>query len=185
MFDFSKVEAPKETKYLSPGVYTLHPTAVELGESTQKKTPYLDITFTGNAGMVKQKFYLSEKALQNLQYLHEGLFGKGITKSFDSNAQVHAYFEKVLTTKLVEKQFLVGGQEADNGRVYAELPFGRFFVREDAGIPEGEFEKDSARWNDVVKKRDAGKSVDLATDSSLLPSDGADSSVAADDDLPW
>lgn len=181
MFNFSKVEAPKETKYLTPGIYTLHPTSVELAYSSQKKTPFLDIAFSGAEGQVKQKFYLSDKALPNLQYLHEGLFDKGITKSFENVEQIHLYFEKALTTKQIDKVYLVGGNEADNGKVYAELPYGRFFVK-DVDFIEGAFEKDSARWNDVVKKS-VNQKVDLATDDSLLPSGG--DSEAADDDLPW
>ncbi len=184
MYDFSKVDAPKEINYLTPGIFVLHPSAVEL-EQPDGKSPFLNITFAGNEGIVKQKFYLTTKALPNLQYLHEGLFGKGITKAFDSNEQAHAYFEKVLTTKVVEKPFLVGGEEAENGKVYCNLPFGRFMIKEGTPYEVGAFEPGTARYKDVIKRSErTSRSEDLATNSSLLPNSG-DNEPIGDDDLPW
>lgn len=182
MIDFSKVEAPKDLKYLNPGVYMLHATEVKL-EEPAGKTPCLNITFEGQEGMVRQKFYLSEKALPNLLYLHEGIFGKGITKAFENNAQVHAYFEKALTSKQVDKPFLVGGQEADNGKVYCELPFGSFIFKEGVSYTLGEFEPNSSKYAEVIRKSTTRK--DLPETSSLLPDLGTSILGEEDSSMPW
>jgi hypothetical protein len=182
MIDFSKIEAPKEMSYLKPGIYKLHPTEVKL-EQPAGKSSYFNITFTGKEGIVKQKFYLTEKALPNLAYLHEGLFEKSITKSFENITQMHAYFEKALLTKVIEKTILVGGNEADNGLVYCELPFAKFFIKdEDATV--GVFDKGSEDYNAVVRKNvNSNNKVDLAA-GSILPDDLSDSGDNTDD-LPW
>lgn len=186
LFDFSKVDAPVQLEYLKPGTYVLSVSQVDL-EKPENKTPYLNITFSGKDGMLKQKFYLTPKAFPALQYLHEGLFGKPLTKAFDNLEQIHAYFQKALTAKKIEKVFLVGGQEADNGRVYAELPYGRFLLKEGTPYEEGAYEEGSARWKDVVRKNKLSTTTNLGTDDTILPSDIAQDQVKGDgeEDMPW
>lgn len=182
-YDFSKVEPIKDITFLKPGIYKLHVSKVELDEAG--KTPFLNITFSGESGQVRQKFYLSEKALSNLLYLHEGYFGKPITKGFEDNLQVATYFEKALTAKKIEKPIIVGGQIADNGRLYGELPFGKFFVKEGVPFVEGEFEEDTARWKEVVRKSKPFANSSTTTDSAMLPSSSDDTVTDTTDEMPW
>lgn len=183
-FDFSKVDVPKEISYLKPGAYLLGVEKVEF-EKPEGKTPYLNITFGGKAGVVKQKFYLTPKAFTNLQYLHQGMFGKPLTKSFESLEQIYAYFEKALTTKRIEKMVIVGGQVNDEGRVYAELPYGRFFGKEGVAYVEGEYPEGSDRWKDLVRKaQKQGAAPELSTGSAILPGGDIDASQV-DSEMPW
>lgn len=182
-FDFSKVESVKETKYLKPGTYLLSVSEVKL-EQPDNKTPYLNITFSGKEGLVKQKFYLSPKSFPNLQYLHENVFGKPLTKAFENVEQVAAYFEKALTLKKVEKPFIVGAQLSSNGKLYSELPYGRFIIKDGVDYTVGEYEVGSPRYNEVVRKADSTGSASLSTDSAIIP-DEAGEIVDTGDDMPW
>lgn len=182
MYDFSQVESVKESQYLKPGVYVLNPSDVKLEEGG--KTPYLNITFSGTNGMVKQKFYLTAKALPNLQYLHEGFFGKPITKAFESNAQLEAYFQKALVGRKIEKPMIVGGQIAENGQLYSELPFGKFLIKEGVQFTEGEFDEKSPDYNRVVRKSSGSKTPGLSTDNTML-SDTVGGEDMNSDDMPW
>lgn len=182
-FDFSKVEVPQQLNYLRPGTYVLSVTKVDL-EKPSGKTPYLNITFSGKSGVVKQKFYLTPKAFPSLQYLHESMFGKTLSKAFDNLDQIYTYFEKALTSKKIEKTMIVGGQES-NGKVYAELPYCRFVLKDGTPYEEGAYEEGSARWNEVVRK---SKTTDsgLTSDATILPSDIAPDQISGGEtDMPW
>jgi hypothetical protein len=185
MFDFSKIDSPVSKSYLTPGIYKLYVSDVELVEK-EGKTSYLNITFQNENGSVKQKFYLSEKALSNLQYLHEGFFNKRIEKVFENNKQVEAYFKKALLTKKIEKDFIVGGQIAQDGKVYTELPFGNFLVKDGVDYDLGEFEEDGHMYRKFVKKQSVSKSVASSDDVILSnPITDVDSSDDNEDDMPW
>lgn len=181
-FDFSKVEAAKGSQYLRPGHWRLTPTDVTL-ETPDKGNPRLNVTFTHKTGaFVKEKFILTPKAITRLQYLHEAWFGKKLEKAFTSTEQIGEYFKKALLTKAKEMPMIVGGEETPEGKVYAKLGFTDFiFLREDL-FEEGEFERGTARWNEVVKKR-AGATI--ASDSALLPSSDSPVEDNSDDSMPW
>lgn len=176
--DFSKVEVSKNTEYLKPGIYMLAPDKVEY-EKPEGKTPYLNITFSGNEGIVKQKFYLTEKAFSNLQYLHTNMFGKALDKSFENETQVAAYFEKALLTKKIEKPFLVGGQRNSDGKVYCELPFSRFIINDKTEYSVGAFDPESSQYKDVVKASTLTGSK-IPTGSSTIIDDSS-----SNEDMPW
>lgn len=185
MFDFSKIDSPVNKSYLNPGIYKLHPTDVTLQEPAGK-TAYLVITFENENASVKQKFYLTEKALSNLQYLHEGFFGKRIEKVFENNKQIEAYFKKALLTKKIEKTFIVGGQISPDGKIYSELPFGNFFVKDGVEYDEGEFEVDGHMFNKFVKKQNVSSRVSSNDDvilSTHIPD--SDNTSSDDEDMPW
>jgi hypothetical protein len=185
MFDFSKVETAKSGQYLRPGMYRLTPTTVEL-EQPDNANPRLNVTFTHKDGSsLRERFIITPKALSRLQYLHEAWFGKKLEKAFSSVDQIGEYFKKALLTKAKEMPMIVGGELADNGRVYARLPFTGFVVLREDLFEEGAFEEGTARYNEVVKARNGNTPAPLS-DSAVLPtSDTSDSSSSSDDDMPW
>jgi hypothetical protein len=181
-FDFSKVEAAKQSQYLRPGMWRLTPTAVEL-ETPDAGNPRLNVTFSHkDGGFIKERFVITPKALSRLQYLHEAWFGKKLEKAFSSVEQIGEYFKKALLTKAQERPMIVGGEQTGDGKVYARLPFTGFIVLREDLFEEGEFEQGSARYNDVVKKRDGG--ITLTTDTAILPDNDSDSKET-DSDMPW
>ena len=65
MFDFSNVDVQQgfEQKYLSPGNNVVTFTEITSGLSSQKQSPYVKITVTGDKGMTcSTDFYLNEGA---------------------------------------------------------------------------------------------------------------------------
>lgn len=187
LFDFSKVEAAKNSQYVRPGMWRMTPTAVEL-EQPDNKNPRLRITFTHKSGAsFKEMFIITPKALSRLQYLHEACFDKKLEKAFSSVEQLGEYFKKALLTKPRELPLIVGGEESSDGKIYARLPFTGFIVANEENFEEGEFEQGTARYNDVVRKQFGATSI--PSDSAVLPStdelpsseDGEDS----DSDMPW
>lgn len=181
LFDFSNVKPAEGSSYLKPGMYTLGIKEVKL-DKPEGKTPALEMTFAGKAGMLKEKFYLTPKALGRLQYLHEQWTGKQLTKSFESLEQIEAYFKK-LTEKPQEKVFIVGGTVSNkDGKVYANLPYTNFIVAKTDNIEEGEFEVGSARYNDVVKKASTSSAA-MTSDAAILAD--SDSTPSNDEDTPW
>lgn len=180
VFDFSKVEAAKQSKFITPGMWRLTPTAVDL-ETPENGNPRLNVVFTHrDGGSFRERFIITPKALSRLQYLHEAWFGKKLEKAFSSVEQLGEYFKKALLTKVKEMPMIVGGEEAQDGKVYARLPFTGFVVTNEDLFTEGEFEPSSARYKDVVKRRTV---VDLPSDAAVLPT--TDELPSSDDEMPW
>jgi hypothetical protein len=152
MFNFKDTEAATGASWLTPGVWPLKPTKVELGKFL-KGTPFLAVTLTSEEGTnYTEKFVLSEKALGRIQYLHEAFFGKKCEKNFTSEKELETYFRKALTGKEFVRNIVIGG-EISNGTVYATLPYTNFVVPEDSDLEVGEFEEGDANWKKYVKKR--------------------------------
>jgi hypothetical protein len=150
-FNFKETESAKGMNFMTPGVYALKPTKVELGKFP-KGTSFLAVTFTSEDDQeYTEKFVLSEKALPRLQYLHEGFFGKKCEKNFSSEKEVETYFRKALTGKEFIRNIIVGG-EISKGNVYAVLPYTNFIV-EEGDLELGEFEEGDENWKKYVKKR--------------------------------
>ncbi len=177
-FNFKDVEVPQETlSYVKPGFWTLAPTKAELVEK-EGKNPYISITFEGKGGKMMEKFYLSEKAMVRLQYLHQALYeGKRIEKDFKNAAEISTYFNTLFTRKRVDLPLIVGGKESADGKVYANLPFLNFVVNNDMPFEEGAFEVGTARYKDVVKK-DTYKSPNAPVSNDTVLS-------ADDSKMPW
>ena len=174
MINFSEVQVPVETSYVKPGFWKMAPTKAELVEK-EGKVPYLDITFEGTKGKLNDKFFLSEKAVGRLQYLHEGLYEKRLEKSFANNTELAGYFNTLFTKKSVPLNLIVGGEEAANGKTYANLPFTGFITSDD-NFEEGAFEPGTARYNEVVKK-----STSPASNATVI----GNTNASADSAFPW
>ncbi len=176
-FNFKDVEVPQETmSYVKPGLWKLSPSKAEL-VTREGKNPYINVTFEGKPGKLTEKFYLSEKAIVRLQYLHqEMLDGKRIEKEFKNEDEIALYFNAIFSKKKMELPLIVGGSESSEGKVYANLPFLNFVVK-DENFEEGAFEVGSAQYNSVVKK-DTYKSPNAPTSNATVIN-------AVDDKMPW
>lgn len=173
-FNFKNVEVPKEgLRYVRPGFWTLAPVKAELVKKDGGNS-HIAVTFEGNAGKLVDKFWLTEKAIARLQYLHMSLYGKKLEKDFGNDeGALTEYFNTLFSKKNIPLNLIVGGSVGSDGKVYANLPYLNF-VTNDEGFSEGEFEVGSPRYNDVVK---ASTSRAPMTDNPLVP--------AEDDKMPW
>lgn len=177
MFNFSSTESAKGLSYITPGVYPLKPTKVELGKFPNKGTSYLGVTFENEEGQsLTEKFVLTEKAIGRLQYLHESMFGKKLDKDFDSEAAVEKYFRKALTGREIVKNFIVGGEIAQDGNVYAVLGYTNFIDVEEE-LEVGEFEEGSAEYKKYVKRRTGNGEVSDKASNGLLNSEDDEDDV--------
>lgn len=206
MFDFSKTKAATANNYLNPGIYRLRPTEVKL-DKFAKGSEYIGIKFETEDGQsfIEKFNFGTEKgnkvSAERLQYLHEGFFGKSLTKNFTSTKEIADYFSKYLTTKPIVKTIVVGGRD-DGKNVYACLPYAGFFVDEDSDVELGEFESGSAQYKKVVRKDEKTSEVAGRANGLLNDTDGdapigggkatakttakAKAEVAAEDeDEPW
>ncbi len=193
-YDFKSTEVIKNVSYLSPGQYVLTVRSAEYikpeGKKTDgsAKTPYLDVTFGGDSGEVGVKFYITPKAIARLQTIYTDWFGINCDKLFESTDAVGAFFEKAFTSEKAKKTYkrmMIGGKQAQDGKIYAELPYSNYIVPDNAeGFIEGPFEKDSIRWIQYVKMNPANPSS--FTDETLIPSrNKVDYSDDLSSDLPF
>src|SRR5690606_24125470 len=141
----------------------------------EDKTPYLAFTLSGDKGKVTEKFYVTAKALSRLQYIHEAWIGKTLDKNFDSFDAVGAYFEKLFNhdkTKSISKMVIVGGQEAADGKVYADLPFSGFVVPDEVNMIEGAFDRGDGNWiQHVTKAKNASTNTESIMIAASTPQD--------------
>lgn len=171
-FDFKNAQIPESSARLTPGVYSLTATAAEGGTSPNKGTEYVEVTFSGKAGSLKEKFFLTEKAIGRLKYLHQAIYEKDLERVFNKAEEIVAYFDKLFKAKAVEKQFIVGGKEAADGRVFTNLPFGGFIVPDELRMLEGPFDKMGPMWMQYVQKAVISGAV-ASTDDVMLPSNAS------------
>lgn len=176
-FDFNGVTAPENKAYLKPGIYDLKATAAKY-EHVAGKTPKLLVTFDGEAGTTTQTFYITPKTKNRLVYLHEQLFGKPMSKAFESAEAVGLYFEKCFEKMKPSKRFLIGGKEGTDGKVYSEFGYANFVV--DENTPTGAFEEGSVQWNNNLTRNIMAPK--LATGAAVIsnPDNTGDA-----DDLPF
>lgn len=178
LFDFSQVVVENNGSYLAPGHYNVSVKDVSYDKTG---TPALVVTFANKQGsMVKEKFWLTAKALPRLQYLHEAWFGKKLEKAFKSVEEIVTYFTRALTAKEIRKNIIVSGNEADNGKVYGNLKFLGFVLPDTVTIEEGPFAEGTTNYIENVKKNSKSSAASL-TDTTILPGDDSDD----DDDLPF
>ena len=153
MYDFSKVQPATVGNYLEPGLYKLRIKEAKGIESKQNKTPGLAVTFHNQDGQtVTATFYVTENTLDRLQYLHSAWLGKNADGKFKSAEEIIEYFVKALTSsaaKKITKVVLLGGNIAENGKVFSDLPYSGFVV-EDENVELGEFDKDSKEYKKYV-----------------------------------
>jgi hypothetical protein len=188
--DFGKVNAATTTEFLEPGMYRLKvdPKGTRVVTPEGGKTPYLQVRFVSESGAsVTEKFFLTAKALPRLQYLHEAWTSKRLDKSFKSMIEVGTYFSTFLTAKIVTRPMITGGKIAANGNFYSGLPYTGFVVTQESLFEEGPFDKDSARYKQVVTVDKPNPAV-ANTNAALLPEADAfptSGSTASADDMPW
>jgi len=156
-FDFSNVDMPANKSYLQPGYYTLGITDAKYVKPDgtkpdgSPKTPYIEVTFSGETGALNEKFFVTPKALDRLQYLHMAWFDKKLEKPFKSSEEVGMYFTKVLTMKPIKKGVCVGGKQGNDGKIYANLPYSNFILPDNMNFTEGAFEIGDANYRQNVK----------------------------------
>jgi hypothetical protein len=176
MYDFSKVQPATVGNYIEPGLYKLRIKEAKGIESKQNKTPGLAVTLHNQDGQsVTATFYVTENTLDRLQYLHSAWLGKNADGKFKSAEDIIEYFVKALTTtaaKKITKVVLVGGNIAENGKVFSDLPYSGFVV-EDENVELGAFDTDSKEYKKYVipsnlKNESSGKK------NGILNSDDTD-----------
>lgn len=152
-YDFSKTEAAAASSYLVPGFYRMKVTAVKLETmANEKATKYLGFIFSTDDGTsFTEKFFLSEKAIARLQYLHEAWTNKKCDKVFKTDKEVEAYFAKLFANPKAPSKLLVVGGEESKDKIYAQLPYSGFVVTDEEGVEEGPFEEGDANWKKYVK----------------------------------
>jgi hypothetical protein len=168
--NFSTVNAATASSYLEPGMYRLKVDAANTKVFTPEgKTAYLSVKFvTENGASVTEKFFLTAKALPRLQYLHEAWFNKKLDKQFKTYPEVGEYFRHALTLKIVSRPMIVGGKVNADGKFFAGLPYSGFVVADEGLFEEGAFEKDSARYKNVVQVEKPNPAV-ANNNAALLP----------------
>lgn len=180
--DFSGVE-PAESgtgSHLKPGIYHLKPSTVELVE-TDGKTSAIKVGFTsvddGYEGQtVEEKFYLSQKALPRLQYLHEQYLGFRLENKAITYQKLTDYLSQKLLTKPKTILVKVGGRESTDGKVYNQLPYSDFILNADADVEVGAFEEGGAEYNKSIQKN---RNAATMSTSAILQD------RAGNSDLPW
>lgn len=134
--DFSGVE-PAESgsgSYLRPGIYHVKPSAVELVER-EGGTAAIKVTFTAvdeeyDGQVVEEKFFLSQKALPRLQYLHKGYLGFNLENKSITFQKLADYLSQKLLTKPKTLLIAVEGKEGKEGKIYGQLPYTGFILEE-------------------------------------------------------
>lgn len=189
-FNFGKIEAASGNSYVEPGQYVMNITKAEyvqpegVNQQGNPKTPYVELTFESKMGKVNEKFYVSPGALPRLQYLHEQWFGKKCDKDFKSAEEVGRYFAKVMPMKPeIKKNINVGGTQATNGKVYANLVPFNFVIPDNIPFEEGPFAVGSMAYVACVKMSSKQNSSPT-TDDVMLPSTETNSKSDIDD-LPF
>ena len=193
-FNFGDVKVEKQMNYLQPGRYLLGITEAKyvkaegVKQDGSKKNSYLEVTFQGNDGKVSTKMYVTPNAFKRFQYLYMALFNRECTEEFSSMDAVGMFFEKAFssaTAKKIQKNMIVGGRGAANGKTYAEVPFMYFIIEDGTDFKQGPFEHNSADWFKYVTPAQVTPATN--TDSVMIDSPWNDSSASEDaiNDLPF
>ena len=110
MYNFSGTKAATANSYLNPGIYRLKVTEVKQ-DKFAKGTVYIGFKFENEDGVsfIEKFTFATEKGIEvtmsRLQYLHEGFFGKPLTKNFSSIEELLRLSWWVVMK--VEQQFLL------------------------------------------------------------------------------
>lgn len=182
-FNFENVEAavPSEGgSYLKPGMYNMKLHSVEYIVSSQKQTPGMELEFICqsanldyNDAIAKCKFYITSNTLSRLQYLHEGLFNVKMTKKFQNAEEIVTYF-KSLIPKSTFKPMVAGGTISSKGKLYSDMPYLGFFVKNEMDFEEGEFEENGELFQSVI-----------TSEQKTLNTSNENSGDVFDDDSPF
>ena len=190
-FDFKTVDAPKSMNYLQPGFYKLGIASAEYvkpaGEKPEggAKTPYVEVVFECDMGKLTEKFFVTPKALDRLQYLHLAWFEKKLDKLFTDADSVGAYFAKVLPMKPIVKGVEVGGKQGKDGKIYAGLGYSNFVLPDEMSFEAGPFAIGDMNYQRVVRMLPPNAST--GTNDIMLPASSPANQRQVEDsfDLPF
>jgi hypothetical protein len=118
-----------------------------------------------------------------LQYLHEAWTSKRLEKAFTSMIDVGNYFQKVLVAKIVTRPMITGGKVTADGKFYSGLPYTGFVVADENLFEEGAFDKDSARYKQVVQIEKPNPAV-ANNNAAILP-EQLPTAAGNPDEMPW
>lgn len=154
MYDFSKVAPATVGNYIEPGLYKLRIKEAKGVESKQNKTPGIAVTFENKEKQtVTATFYVTENTLDRLQYLHNAWLGKNVDGKFKTPEDIIEYFVKALTSTAAKKTIkpvVVGGNIAENGKVFSDLPYSGFVLESEDDVEFGPFDTDSKEYKKYV-----------------------------------
>lgn len=197
MYNFENVEVPsgeQRKTYLKPGMYELKLTNVEgfvTNPSDPKKTPThgMEFEFTCTStnmeydnSIISCRFYITEKAMPRLQYLHNGLFDKPISRTFTNESEIVTYFKSLVPHSTLVKM-ITGGKNV-NGKLYTDLPYMNFFASDgpESNWIEGEFPLNGSLFQKVMTS--TVKTIPL-NDSEMDTSPNNPFSDSDDSDNPF
>jgi hypothetical protein len=120
-YNFSNVKAAENKAFTEPGTIDVFKiTKVEFVDSKEKKTRGMEVTFENETSSFRHTFWLTEKALDRIQYLAVRVLKKEITGNDVNEEQLKAMFTgKTLPLKVI-------GGVSKNGKGYADLAFAGF-----------------------------------------------------------
>lgn len=95
---------------------------VVFGESSNKKTPQLEVHFTSDKGGFRETFYITAAAMSRIKHLFIQFHKKDFTGTLSKEAFVSA------AEQLVGKSawMILTGKVTDEGKAYPALPYGGF-----------------------------------------------------------
>lgn len=193
--NFGAVEMPKSVAFLKPGFYKLSATGAKYIKPEGKKadgsakSPYVEISFSGKDGELKDKFYVTTGSFPRLKYLHKMWIDKDLDKEFASIDAVGAYFEKLFNSDQIKKishTMVIGGEEGTNGKIYAHIAPFDFIIPDSIDMETGAWDENGANYRQHVKLQ---QKVAVNNNSMMLPDsavpDTASSTPKFSDDMPF
>lgn len=135
---------------LLPGKYIVTIKTIKFNQ-TPGKTPFLLVVFERESTkeVIFEKFYLTEKALDRLQHLHEIAFKKSLEANFENFEQVGDYFIEAFKHDTIKIGIVVGGEIVE-GKLYSKLPF-KYFAFNIVGFQEEVFSEGTPKYDALVK----------------------------------
>lgn len=178
-FDFSGSKAAVELILTLPGTIGVFLSSkVEFGESKDKHTPFMKLTFESKqikddkGALVAHKssfnhtFYLSGGAMDRIQYLHKVLYGEEMRGNIDTVTLTQKFLNKELALKVS------GTVNTSNGKGYPDLSYAGF-AKKIAEINDLKFTAREQKENEVANHAIINGGLDNAdkeqTRSSTAP----------------
>lgn len=160
--NFNNVEVAGEgnglSKYTKPGYGVFTIVSTEFGTSSQKQTPFMEVTFKKDEdeSTLKEKFYLSPGALPRIQYLLSEFTGNKL------NSEVSSEQLNMLLVGRKAKMVVDGEESEKDGKIrtFATLRY--------AGFAEALTKPNALSAADVQIKK-VQPAVNTATKSDDLP----------------
>jgi len=159
---FAGVEEVSDIQYTRPGVIDVFEIEkVEFGNTKNKGTYYMGVTFKRKADQFSHSFFLSEKALPRVKTLVKNATGIVIK---DDEVVYEEQFVKMLTGRKLGLK-VTGSVDETSGKWYADLAFGGF-CKPAANVSDLAFTSDEEEKNRqaaIAATKAATKSADAPT----------------------